>query len=86
MKVAVYDSYVTRNDGRVMHFDIIVPEEVTHEKTLEFGKEYLKRVGQEGQALTAKECQFCHLEEARPAIKQGILAEGYYVHEMEGCH
>jgi hypothetical protein len=26
MRVAVYDTYVTRPDGRVMNFDILVPE------------------------------------------------------------
>lgn len=28
MKVAVWDTYVKRKDGRVMHFDIIAPAEV----------------------------------------------------------
>jgi len=28
MKVAVWDTYVTKKDGSVMHFDIIVPEEI----------------------------------------------------------
>ncbi len=27
MKVAVYDTYVIKKDGSVMHFDIIVPVE-----------------------------------------------------------
>jgi hypothetical protein len=26
MKVSVYDTYVTRKDGKVMHFDILVPD------------------------------------------------------------
>ena len=85
MKVAVYDSYVTRRDGKVMHFDIVVPETVPHHKALEFGKEYLKRAGQEGQPLTATESQFCHVEEAGPDIEQSIRVQGFHIHEMEGC-
>lgn len=33
MKVAVWYTYVTKKDGTVMHFDIIVPENVTDENT-----------------------------------------------------
>ena len=28
MKVAVWDTYVTKKGGSVMHFDIIAPEEI----------------------------------------------------------
>ena len=48
MKVAVYDTYVVKKDGKTMHFDVIVPEGESHERVLAFGREYLKSVGQEG--------------------------------------
>ena len=41
MKVAVYDTYVTKNNGGIMHFDIIVPDGMPYEKVLQFGKAYL---------------------------------------------
>lgn len=28
MKVAVWDTYVTKKDGTIIHFDIIVPEAI----------------------------------------------------------
>lgn len=28
MKIAVWDAYVTKKDGTIMHFDILVPEEI----------------------------------------------------------
>jgi len=31
MKVAVWDTYVTRKEGNIMHFDVIVPEEIKDE-------------------------------------------------------
>jgi hypothetical protein len=59
MKVAVWDTYVTRKDGRVMHFDILVPADVRNEETiLTFGKDYLQSNNGAGQVLSANECQF----------------------------
>jgi hypothetical protein len=31
MKVAVWDTYVTKKDGSIMHFDIIADEEIKDE-------------------------------------------------------
>lgn len=72
MKVAVWDTYVTKKDGSIMHFDIIAPDHVRDESTIHaFGRAYLKTKGQENQALTAKECSFCHIESVRKAWEIG---------------
>ena len=34
MKVAVWDTYVTKKDGAVMHFDILAPEDIKDENTI----------------------------------------------------
>lgn len=48
MKIAVWDTYVTRKDGKIMHFDILVDENVNDaEQVYEYGKKYLKSVEQE---------------------------------------
>jgi hypothetical protein len=85
MKVAVYDTYVTKKNGETMHFDIVVPEYMARERVLECGKEYLQKVGQEGQQLCASECAFCHMEQAKPAVEQSIHNEGFAIVEIEGC-
>ena len=86
MKVAVYDTYVTKKNGETMHFDIVVPSEEKNENTIfNYGKEYLKIMGQEGQPLTARESSFCHLETAKPLIEESIRKQGYHIIEMEGC-
>jgi hypothetical protein len=72
MKVAVYDAYVMKKDGKKMHFDVIVPEGESHERVLGFGREYLKSVGQDGQTLTTRECEFCHVESASAEIERAI--------------
>jgi len=86
MKVAVWDTYVTRTDGRVMHFDIIAPAEIKDASLIHgFGKNYLKTKGQEGQSLTSRECRFCHVEAVRPEWEEVIRRDGYFVLEMENC-
>jgi hypothetical protein len=86
MQVAVWDTYVTKKDGIVMHFDVIAPDHIKDEKTIHtFGKEYLQSKGQESQALTAKECSFCHIEKATDEMMSSIEQKGYYIIEMENC-
>ncbi len=87
MKIAVYDTYVTKKDGTVMHFDILVPDHLKDEIAIHrFGKEYLKSKGQEGQPLSGKECRFCHVEQATDTMLADIHAKGYTIIEMEGCN
>lgn len=87
MKVAVWDTYVSKKDGQVMHFDIIVSREITDEqKIYSYGRKYLELKGQENQPLTSRECTFCHVEELKPEWESEIKAKGYYIYEMENCN
>ena len=87
MKVAVWDTYVIRKDGQVMHFDILVPADVRNEETIfTFGKDYLQSKNEAGQVLSANECQFCHVEQATEEMVTGIQQKGYYIVEMQNCN
>lgn len=87
MKVAVWDTYVTRKDGKIMHFDILVEEnQKDAAQIFEYGKAYLKSVQQEGQNLTSNECSFCHIGNAPLAIENQILNSGYAIIELENCN
>lgn len=86
MKIAVYDTYVRKKDGQIMHFDILVPYELSNMEIIyNYGREYLAAKGQAGQVLSSRECRFCHADEASEKIKLDILEKGYYIVEMEGC-
>jgi hypothetical protein len=90
MKVAIWDTYVTKNDGSVMHFDIVAPEDTRNEEIIyTFGKDYLlskNLMGQAAQSLTAKECNFCHVEKASLEMEVSIQQKGCYIIEMENCN
>lgn len=86
MEVAVWDTYVTKKDGSVMHFDIVAPYAIKDEVIIqEYGKEYLKSKGQPEQLLTSKECNFCHIETLQQEFEDEIKDNGYYIIEMENC-
>jgi hypothetical protein len=87
LKVSVYDTYVPKKQGGVMHFDILVDaNEKDLEKIYGYGREYLHLKGQDEQPLTSKQCQFCHVENAKGAMEDSITVKGYYIIEMEGCN
>ncbi len=87
MKISVWDTYVTKKDGAIMHFDILVPDTVKNqEEVYRFGRDYLRTKGLEGQNLAAGECQFCHIEEATEEMNASIEQQGYHIIEMEGCN
>lgn len=86
MQVAVWDTYVTKEDGTIMHFDIIVPAEIKDAKTIyDYGKRYLDTKKQEQQPLTSKQCRFCHVETVDPLWENEIDQKGFYIFEMENC-
>jgi Domain of unknown function (DUF2024) len=86
MEVAVWDTYVTKKDGTVMHFDIIVPERIKDENVIHtFGKDYLLSINQQDQPLTSKECSFCHIEKATDEMIVSIQQKGYHIIEMQNC-
>ena len=87
MKVAVYDTFVRKHDGSVMHFDLVVPNSLLDTESIYgFGRQYLKKKGQSGRPLSGNECRFCHIKDASEQILKEIRAKGYFIQEMEGCN
>ena len=86
MKVSVWDTYITKKDGSIMHFDIIAPDTLKDETIIHtFGKDYLQSKNQHGQPVTARECRFCHIEAATEEMEAAIMEKGYFIIEMENC-
>jgi len=86
MKVAVWDTYVTKDDGAQMHFDILAEDSIKDEQQIyTYGNNYLASKGLSKLSLTTKECRFCHIEEASAEVINDINKTGYSIIEMEGC-
>ncbi|MEO1049229.1 MAG: DUF2024 family protein [Bacteroidota bacterium] len=86
MNVAVFDTWVRKQEGGLMHFDIVVPTETPNQDVLDYGKAYLSHKGQGSRDLSAKECRFCHIESPGPEIIDSIERQGYHIIEMQGCN
>lgn len=84
MKVKVWDTYVKKKNGNVIHFDIIVPESVTDESLIyDFGKRFIISQGEADAKLDSEECQFCHIEEPTEEMFSAIADKGFYILEMD---
>ncbi len=86
MEIAVYDTYVPRPDGRVMHFDVLVPA-AAHDlgQVLGYARHYLATKGLSAQGLDLQACHFCHTEFAAPAARQAIERDGFAIIELANC-
>ncbi|MDJ0645675.1 MAG: DUF2024 family protein [Flavobacteriaceae bacterium] len=86
MKVAVWDTYVQRLDGEIMHFDILVPDTLKDEKEIfEYGEKYLSKKPIETEGITMSHCNFCHIEKAPMDVENSVKENGYHIIEMENC-
>ena len=87
MKISVWDTYVKRNDGLIMHFDILVPSDLLDEnKIFTYGKKYLNTKDFETGQLSSTECRFCHHEIASVEMMELIENNGFAIIEMENCN
>ncbi len=86
MEVSVWDTYVPREDGKLMHFDILVPHTVKDTRLIfNYGKAYLKSKPFNTGSLSTNECRFCHFQVAPSFVDEEIKANGYAIIEMENC-
>ena len=86
MQISVYDTYVQRPDGARMHFDILVPSEMSDRETiLQYGRTYLTAKGLPPTGLKAEKCNYCHMESASTEVEQEIAESGFAIIEMEHC-
>ena len=78
MQVAVWDTYVTKKDGAVMHFDIIAPDHIRDKKTIHaFGKEYLLSKNQENQL------RICRLNQEPLLLQQRFVRLTRWKHKKD---
>ena len=86
MTIAVWDSYVQRDNGSIMHFDILVPSTLTTaQEVFNFGYDYLKGKAFKTGELSSSACRFCHVEQGTEMMIATIKQQGYAIIELENC-
>lgn len=84
-QIHIFDTYATSQTGRIMHFDVVMPEKDAA-KALSYAREWLNSIGEEGASVSQERCCYCHSEGQAPAgIEAEIAAQGYAIYRMEGC-
>ncbi len=84
-QIHVYDTYATSHSGRIMHFDVILPEKDAA-KALDCAREWLASIGEEKASVGQERCCYCHSEAQAPAAMAREIAErGYAIYRLEGC-
>lgn len=88
MKIAVFDTYLQRPDGRRTHFDILVRDQSPDKDidvVLAHGRRYLAAKQLPAVSLSAQECRFCHVESAPPSVEEEIARIGFAIIELQNC-
>jgi hypothetical protein len=84
-QIYVFDTYAKTAAGRIMHFDVVLPEK-DHARALEYARRWLKSIGEENAVVNAESCCYCHSEPGAPAeMQEQIQARGYAIYKLEGC-
>ena len=53
--------------------------------SIEFAKQWLATVGEDGAKVTGEECRFCHTQGAPEPVENEIKEKGFFIQKMEGC-
>ena len=85
MKIDVYDTYATSQNGKTIHFDVLLPNGEGKEKAVVFAREFLESIGESSDALKQERCNYCHSENAHAQLKEYIAEYGHYILQMENC-
>lgn len=83
MKAHVFDTYARTNDGKLLHFDILLAEQ-DETRAREIALTWLKSRQSNALITTLKECRFCHVETVDHAREQEIAEQGYSIIEISG--
>ncbi|NWG26905.1 MAG: DUF2024 family protein [Ignavibacteriaceae bacterium] len=84
MKAAVWDSYIKKDNGNILHFDVVVPESRSESAIdYKYAYEYLKSKGVNSAEINVTNCQFCHIEILTEKMMSDIESKGFYIIEMD---
>lgn len=83
--IYVYDTYARSATGRIMHFDVVLPEQDTA-KALAAARIWLASIGEPDAMVNPENCCYCHSEPAAPdAMQADIASRGFAIYKLEGC-
>lgn len=85
MQADVFDSYATGRNGKLLHFDVLVPSGTSPETALAAGRAFLEGLGESPDGLQQSRCNFCHVETVPSEVETVIRTEGHFILPLDGC-
>lgn len=84
-RIYVFDTYARSSVGRIMHFDVVLPENDAL-KALESARAWLASIGEDTAMVNRENCCYCHSEPTAPeAMLAEIQSRGFAIYKLEGC-
>lgn len=84
--IEVHDTYARSQDGRLVHFDVLVNPGTSDADIKKYANQYLESIVK-GTDLTLEiaRCNYCHSEPGNKEIDDAIEKNGHYILPLEGC-
>ena len=76
MEVKIFDTHVRTRDGRYLHFDVLVTEELGA-RAGEFARRWLAGRGIDEADISQGHCSYCHSEIATAEVAEAIRLHGH---------
>jgi Domain of unknown function (DUF2024) len=80
----VFDTYAKSPSGKIMHFDVILPEQ-DQQRAIETAQKWLESVGEPDAQVNQENCYFCHSTTADPDTRDEVKQRGFGIFKLEGC-
>lgn len=85
MEIDVYDTYVKANNGKIIHFDVLLQSGKGKETALKFARDFLEKIGEPADSLKQERCNYCHSENANGELQEYIEEYEHFILQMENC-
>ncbi len=82
MKIDVYDTYATYNNGEVLHFDVLLPQGSTAHQAEIYAQQWLQTLNKEGHQAQISSSRFCHSEPASPEVHSSVATNGFAILQL----
>ena len=80
----VFDTYVTTKSGKIMHFDVVIPNN-DHKIAIDSANHWLESIGEQSSSVEPSQCVFCHSVQDQAELSRSINMLGYAIYKLEGC-
>ncbi|MCE2572969.1 DUF2024 family protein [Motilimonas eburnea] len=84
MKLHVFDTFAYSPSGKIIHFDVLIPE-MNESLAHKFALQWLASIGEPNATIRPTGCTFCHTAANLPQFADEVTQQGFAIYKLEGC-